>query len=54
MSFSNPSIVELAVINQKKKKKGGGTLLKNLLVLERSFPFPTLLTKRDLKDIGKH
>jgi len=51
MSFSNPSVAELTVINQKNK---GGNLLKNLLLLMTRSPLPTLPAKSDLKDKGKH
>lgn len=49
MSFSNPSVVELTVINQKNKD---GNLLKNLLLLMTRSLLPTLSAKRDLKIKG--
>lgn len=51
MSFSNPSVVQLTVINQKSKD---ANLLKNLLLLTMRSPLPTLPAKRDLKAKGKH
>lgn len=53
MSFSNPSIVELTVINQKKKKKDGH-LQKNLLLLVTRSLLPTLPAQRDCKGEGQH
>lgn len=51
MSFSNPSLVELIVINQRNKD---GNLLKKLLFLMTRSPLPTLPAKKDLKDKGKY
>lgn len=52
MSFSNPSIVELTVINQKKNKDGH--LQKNLLLLVTRSLLPTLPAQRDCKGEGQH
>lgn len=51
MSFSNPSVVELTLINQKNKD---GHLLKNLFLLGTRSTLPTFPAKRDLKGKGKH